>query len=386
MLKSLFRQELFWHSGCFHPGRAVGGTKMKINDRLLDGSMIQGELTEKTDGPSPGTAVPDPAPAELPEVRHPKADSVELKTNSFYNFDQAAKLDPAKTNISGNNEVPAAMIPGVPFREKVELPKTLPNGTSVDKPVGSDLGFGKKRTGPDHMGIDMKGTTIKNQLDDALKLREGSQQTNSGAPKDDAVNFNSIGSSHARDDKTYHAGFNLPGNEKKAWGEVDKNPFKTLTKLPEIVEKVTGRAADFLDGIKALVNPNEQEKKYLNEKEGDGIQVKGYTNPDAPEENQPPVVTDELLHSIDVRFDSNKRPSNEDLSLGTIDASKLSTTDPRWKLVSNPNPESDSNTATGTGQSIDVMNNVKGPDSVNPRDPELGGGSTPITLDPNRPK
>jgi len=360
---------------------------MKINDRFLDGGL-QGELTEKTDGPSPGKAVPDPAPAELPQVRQPKTDSVELKTNSFYNFDQAAKIDPSKTNV-GKNDVPGAMIPGVPFREKVELPKTLPNGASVNSTVGSDLGFGKKGTGPNHMGIDMKGTQIKNQLDDALKLKDDSQSTNHAAPDGGTVNYNSIGGSHARDDKTYHAGLNLPGMEKKSWGEVDKNPFKTLTKLPEIVEKVTGRAADFLDGIKALVNPQEQEKKYLNEKEGDGIQVKGnddkkYINPDAPEGTQAPPVTDELLHSIDLRRNLNKRPSNEDIGQGTIDASKLSETDPRRKLISNPNPESES--FVGTGESIQVMQSAHGPDTVNPRDPELGGGTSPITIDPNRPK
>ena len=384
---------------------------MKINDRFLDGSMIQGELTEKTDGPSPGTAVPDPAPAELPEVRHPKADSVELKTNSFYNFDQAAKLDPTKTNIGSTNEVPAAMIPGVPFREKVELPKTLPNGTSVDNTVGSDLGFGKKHTGPNHMGIDMKGNEIRNQLDDALKLREGGQATTTAAPTGGTVNYNSLGGTHAREDKTYHAGLNnRPGMDKisadkdgkglldKAKAVADKvldyvkdvaiekfgapgtGEAMTILDAPGKVQEVTGDSKDLVRGISATIYPESRlDKIYQN---GDNK----YVNPDAPEGNQPPVVTGELLHHVDLRFDSNKRPSNEDLSLGTIDASKLSTADPRWKLVSNPNPEADSNTATGTGESIEVMNGANGPDTVNPRDPDLGGGSTPIVFDPNRPK
>ena len=349
---------------------------MKINDRLANGEL-PAELVEKTDGPSPGTVKSDPAPAELPTVRHPKTDSVELKTASFFNFDQVAKLDPSKMNVGKGNEVPSAIIPGVPFREKVELPKTLPNGTSVDTPVASgDLGLGKKTSGPNHMGIDMKGTTIKNQLDDALKLREGSQSSTPSAPSGETVNFNQIGNSHARDEKTYHAGLKLPGMEKKSWGEVDKNPFKTLTKLPEIVEKVTGRAADFLDGIKHLVNPDKEIKKL------DDIDKDKYINPDAPPGTEAPVVTPETLHHLDAKLGSNKRPSNEDLGQGVIDTSKLSTSDPRRKLISNPNPDGDSGAIAGSGESIQVMNNAHGPDGVNPNDPELGGGSQPI--DPNK--
>src|SRR5688572_5188864 len=91
----------------------------------------------------------------------PKTDTVEMKTNSFYNFDQA-KLDPAKTNVSPG-ETPKTFIP--PFREKVEIAKTLPNGQPVDGGLGSDP-TGKTWTGPNRMGVDMNGINVRNQLDD----------------------------------------------------------------------------------------------------------------------------------------------------------------------------------------------------------------------------
>ena len=352
---------------------------MRIDPKLMN---IPETVTEKTDStPTPGTVVEEKPqePAQLIRNPSPKTDSVELKTNSFFNFENVAKLDSSKTNLAGD-QVPATMIPGVPFREKVELPKNLPNGTSVNSGVASgDLGLGKTNTGPNHMGIDMKGNEIKNQLNDALNLKTGAGAQSSTPPASGTVNYNGIGSPRAEAPK-YDQGLSRPGMGKFSF-DADKNPFKTLTKLPEIVEKVTGRAADFLDGIKAIVNPNAQEKKYLKEKEGDGIQ--GYTNPDAPEGTQPPVVTGEMLEKTKLRNDSTTQPGVQE-DLGPIDSSKLSTADPRLALIGNPNPD-DQSTVTAAGDPH-VMLGAKGPDTVNPRDPELGGGSTPIVIDPNRPK
>ncbi|MCI0413058.1 hypothetical protein L0222_09685 [bacterium] len=332
--------------------------------------------------PAPGKAVEEKttAPVELQRNPSPKTDSVEMKPNSNVILDNLAstpKLDP--TQSINPNQVPAALIPGVPFREKAELPKTLPNGTSVDSGVGSgDLGFGKTRPGPNHTGIDMKGNDIRNQLNDALNLKEGAGAQPSTPPSSGTVNYTGLGGARPEAPK-YDAGFNRPGMGLASF-DADRNPFKTLTKLPEIVEKVTGRAADFLDGIKAIVNPQEQEKKKLNEKEGDGIQE--YVNPDSPEGTQP-VITEETLEKIQLRRDSTTQPGVQE-DLGPIDGSKLSEADPRRKLISNPNPEDQSSiTPGGDGH---VVLDAKGPDTVNPNDPELGGGGEPIVIDPNRPR
>jgi hypothetical protein len=158
-------------------------------------------LQEKTAGtPAPGKAVEEKntGPVELQKSSLPKTDSVEIKENSNYILDNIAskpKLDPSQSPNA--KEVSPALIPGVPFREKVELPKTLPNGTPVESGVGSgDLGFGKTNTGPNHMGIDLKagGVEIRNQLDDALKLREGSGNPASGPSGNTVNHYTGLGS------------------------------------------------------------------------------------------------------------------------------------------------------------------------------------------------
>ncbi len=112
-------------------------------------------------------------PAQLEKSPLPKTDSVEMKPTSLYNFDNAPKLDPSQSLNA--KEVPATLIPGVPFREKAELAKTLPGGAAIDGGVASgDLGLGKTRPGPNHMGIDLRGNDIRNQLNDALNLHQGS--------------------------------------------------------------------------------------------------------------------------------------------------------------------------------------------------------------------
>ncbi len=358
---------------------------MRIDRSTL--SNIPDSLTLKENTgttPAPGSVVEEKA-KEVVQIQRPlpKTDSVEMKTNSnsLYNFENAPKLDPGQTNLANAGAVPATLLPGIPFREKVELPKTLPNGTSVDGGVGSgDLGLGKTRPGPNHMGIDLKagGTEIRNQLNDALKLKEGGGSTSS-APPSGTVDYTTLGTPPRTEEK-YEGGFDRPG---MSLVSVDRNPFKTLLELPEIVEKVTGRAADFLDGLKAIVNPQEQEKKKLVEKEGDGIQE--YVNPDAPEGTQPPVVTDETLEKVLLRKSVNTQPGVEEYLQDEIDGKVLSNTDPRRALISNPLPEDSSQTSLASPEAVQVRITAKGPDTVNP-DPVLGGEGEPIVFDPNRPK
>src|SRR5262245_10479854 len=106
---------------------------MRIDGPFL--TNISETVEEKTDSTTtaPRTAVDSTATTES-VIQHslPKTDSVEVKTNSFFNFPDSPKLDSSQINIADASAVPAALIPGVPFREKAELPKTLPNGTSVD--------------------------------------------------------------------------------------------------------------------------------------------------------------------------------------------------------------------------------------------------------------
>ena len=377
-------------------------------------------VQEKTSTRAPGKAVEEKSaePVELQRNPSPKTDSVEINQNSNVILDNIAsrpKLDPSQSPNA--KEVPAALIPGIPFREKVELPKTLPNGTSVDSGVGSgDLGFGKTRPGPNHMGIDLKagGVDIKNQLDDALKLREGSGTPSSSGPSGGTIDYTGLGSPPKTQPK-YDAGFNRPGMSmisaepttvtttdprkpleklkdqvKELVGEaVDEFRRKVVDKYvpipgandlidaPKTVEKVTGDAVDLMRGADAVLNPEKRLDKIL-----DASNDKKYVNPDAPEGTQPPVITDESLEKVGVRLGSNTQPGVEE-HLQEIDGSQLSETDPRRQLISNPNPDDQSSITGGTGH---VILDAKGPDTVNPNDPELGGGGEPIVLDPNRPR
>ena len=89
---------------------------------------IPDSVTEKTDSTpkAPGKVVEETAkePVQLQRSPLPKTDTVEIKEGSSYldKIATAPKLDPSQTNLAKANEVPAALIPGVPFREKVELP------------------------------------------------------------------------------------------------------------------------------------------------------------------------------------------------------------------------------------------------------------------------
>ena len=360
----------------------------------------------------------------------PKTDSVEIKTNSFYNFENQPKLDPSQS--LNTNAVPSTMIPGVPFREKVELPKTLPNGTSVDGGVASgDLGFGKTRPGPNHMGVDMKGNDIRNQLNDALNLKEGAGVQSSTPPSDGTVNLtglagktgSSLGDSSiaaaGKKQNTYDPGFSRPGmglysadKEGKSVGQKVNDAIDMVKKeAPKVVEKafefvrdvviekgkgvlgqlpigealtildmpaktqeITGDANDHVRGIAGAVYPENRLEKM-----DDQVQEK-YVNPDA---EGTPVVTEETLEKVSLRRDSTTQPGVQD-DAGPIDASKLSETDPRRNLISNPNPEDQS--SVSPGGNVNVVLDAKGPDTVNPNDPDLGGGNEPIVIDPNRPR
>ncbi len=375
---------------------------------------------------SPGKVV-DEKPAESVELqRKPslKTDSVEIKEGSSVILDNVAtkpKIDSSQVNLNKGNEVSAALIPGVPFREKVELPKTLPTGTSVDSGVGSgDLGFGKTRPGPNHMGIDLKagGTEIRNQLDDALKLREGGG-SQSSAPPAGTVNLTGLagkpgtgsgGSSMigpGKTQNTYDGGFSRPGmglisadKDGKSVGDKVKDVVNaavdyvrdvaigkfgklpgtgeamTLLDAPSKVKEVTGDATDLLRGADAVINPEKRLDKILDDTKDE------YVNPDAPEGTQPPVITDESLEKVGVRLGSRTQPGVEE-HLQEIDGSMVSGTDPRRELISNPNSEDQSSVAS-TGN-VQVILDAKGPDTVNPKDPEFGGGE-PIVFDPKRPK
>ena len=354
----------------------------------------QEEVTEKTDSTAtaPGTAVNSQTePAQLQKSPLPKTDSVEIKTNSFYNFD-APKLDSSKTNVA-SNDVPATMLPGVPFREKVELPKTLPNGTSVDSGVASgDLGFGKTNTGPNHMGIDLKGNEIRNQLNDALKLKEGAGAPSS-SPTGATVNYTGLAGTPGtsagdsaiaspRDPATYNAGFNRPGMGLiSAEGEKKPDPKNPLG-LPDYDQQKKQPDTSPASNLGKAIYDNTV--GHLTGKWDDifGNDPKKYTNPDAPEGTQSPTITQDMLERARLRAEANQRPSGEEGST-PIDGAVLSETDPRRLLISNPNPEDQSSVTPGTGGSI---LDAKGPDTVNPNDPEVGGGGEPITIDPNRPR
>jgi hypothetical protein len=349
------------------------------------------EPVQEVDGSTstPGVKVVDePAkqPAELLRNPSPKTDSVEIKESANPILDNIAsgpKVDPSKTSINPN-EVPAALIPGVPFREKAELPKTLPNGTSVDSGVGSgDLGFGKTRPGPNHMGIDLKGNDIRNQLNDALNLKEGAGLQSSTPCASGTVNYNDLGGKRPEAPK-YEAGFNRPGmGLVSAEGKKDpKNPLG----LPDFDKQKKEPPAEPGGAAKVGKAIYDAGAKLLGGKTWDETwgtdDSKKYTNPDAPEGTQPPVVTEETLEKVQLRRDSTTQPGVQE-DVAPIDSSKLSDVDPRLKLISNPNPEDQSTTMSGDPH---VILDVKGPDTVNPRDPELGGGNTPIVIDPNRPK
>ena len=352
-------------------------------------------------------------PAELQQKPVPKTDSVETKESTSVildNIASAPKIDPSEVNLGKGNEVPAALIPGIPFREKAELPKTLPNGNAVDSGVGSgDLGFGKTRPGPNHMGIDLKGQDIRNQLDDALKLKGGSAGETPSAPSGGTVNLTGLpgkpGTSSGdsaiapgKTGNTYDAGFSHPGmglisadkDGKSVGGKiVDKvveyvthvavhyfgkipgtSEALTIVEMPAKTEEITGDAKDHLRGVDALVNPEKRLDKIL-----DSSNDK-YVNPDS-DGTQP--VTEDSLEKIAVRLGSKTQPGVEE-HLQEVDASMVSATDPRRPLISNPNPEEQS-TGTPAGNP-GVILDVKGPD----KDPELAGGGEPIVFDPNRPK
>jgi hypothetical protein len=373
---------------------------MKIDRLPL--STIPDTVTEKTDSTptSPGTVVGETSQETAQTIRNPspKTDSVELKTNSFFNFDNAAKLDSSKTNLAGT-QVPATMLPGVPFREKVELPKNLPNGTSVDSGVASgDLGFGKTHTGPNHMGIDLKagGTDIRNQLDDALKLKEGAGLQSSTPPAGGTVNYTGLagkpGSSSGdsavagpRNQPTYNAGLNRPGMSlisADGKGNTTKDDLQGVVPEAGFLDRLF--SSDKKEPSEAQKQIEERMNALKNKKPSTdgGTPTNQYTSPDAPEGTQPPVVTEETLEKVRLRRDSTTQPGVQE-DLGQIDSSKLSTTDPRLALIGNPNPEDQSTVTAGDPH---VKLGAKGPDTVNPRDPELGGSGGPINIDPNRPK
>ena len=395
-------------------------------------------LEEKTGTPSPGKAVEEKTsePVELQKNPSPKTDSVETKPASFYNFDNAPKLDPSQSIHA--NEVPAVLIPGVPFREKVELAKTLPDGTAVDGGVGSgDLGFGKTRPGPNHMGIDLKagGTDIRNQLDEALKLREG-EGSQSSAPPSGTVNYTGLAgkpgtssggstmSGPGRTQTTYDGGFSRPGMglisadkdgktigdkindaintvkqeapkildkvidfakdvaiEKFGKGILGQLPIgeaMTILDMPAKTQEITGDANDHVRGIAGAFYP-ENRLERMNSQD----QSNQYVNPEAPEGTQPPVITEESFEKVGVRLGSNTQPGVEEYLQDGIDGSQLSETDPRKKLISNPNAEDQSSVPSASAGQVII--DAKGPDSVNPNDPELGGGGEQPILDPKRP-
>jgi hypothetical protein len=306
--------------------------------------------------------------------------------------------------LNQTDGVPAALIPGIPFREKAELPKTLPNGTSVDSGVGSgDLGFGKTRPGPNHMGIDLKGNEIRNQLNDALNLKEGASAQDPQAPSGGTVNHTGLagkpGTSSGnsaiaspRNKPTYEGGLARPGLGliSAEGGQTTKDDLQGL--LPNIFgggKKETGTKED-IEGKKKAVMDGKTEEQLAKDKKAqqewekkfktDGG-TKEYTNPDAPSGTTP--VTEEQLEKVAVRFSANTQPGVEE-HLQEVDASMVSGTDPRRNLISNPNPE-DQSTGTSSGDPQKILD-AKGPDTVNPNDPEVGGGSTPPEFDPNRPK
>ena len=324
-------------------------------------------------------------PVELPRNPSAKTDSVEMKEGSNTILDKIAsapKLDPSQVNLDKGNEVPAALIPGIPFREKAELPKTLPNGTSVDSGVGSgDLGFGKTRPGPNHMGIDLKGNDIRNQLNDALNLKEGGGVQSSTPPAAGNVNYNDLGDKRPEAPK-YEAGFNRPG---MGLVSADKNGNTTKDDLQGLVPQA-GIIDRFVNWWNSDKKPEKSEaQKQIEErmealkkqKEATDGGTKKYTNPDAP--GGAPVVTQETLEKVQLRRDSTTQPGVQE-DVGPIDSSKLSEADPRLKLISNPNPD-DQSTGTPAGNP-GVILDVKGPD----KDPELAGEGEPIVFDPNRPK
>jgi len=386
-------------------------------------SNIPDSITEKTDttGKTPGSVVEETAKDPVQIQRPlPKADSVEIKANSFYKFDNAPKLDPSQTNIANAN-VPPTVIPGVPFREKVELPKNLPSGQLVNSGLASgDLGLGKTHTGPNHMGIDMKGNEMRNQLDDALKLKGGSQSSSS-APSGSVVNPMAIGGSAGKTHGTYNAGFNRPGmdlisdKDGKSFGDQVKDAVDTVkAAVPKIIDKaidyvkdvavtkfggipgtgegmtildapakvkeVTGDEKDLVRGISSSIYPESRLDKIY--QQGDDK----YVAPDAPEGTQAPPITDDMLEGAKLRMDANKRPSGEDLSQGEIDGSRLSAADPRRGLISNPLPEDSNQSGMPSIDVAQIRSDAKGPDTVNPNDPDLGSGGAPIVIDPNRPK
>lgn len=343
-------------------------------------------------------------PAELQQKPLPKTDSVEIKEGSSVildNIASAPKVDPSQVNLGKGNEMSAALIPGVPFREKVELPKTLPNGTSVDSGVGSsDLGLGKTRPGPNHMGIDLKGNEIRNQLNDALNLKEGSATAIPVAPSGGTVNLtglagkpgtsagdSTVAGSH-KPQSTYHAGFERPGmglisQERQNTPASDLQglvPQAGVFNKEKKPDAGTGMTEAERQAKERGPSASEEAAEKWRKKTAPDGGTKEYVDPDAPGAQS--SITPEQLQKIGVRLGANTKPGVEEYLQG-IDASKLSESDPRRKLISNPNPEDQTPVTSGDPQ---VVLDAKGPDTVNPRDTELGGGNTPIVIDPDRPK
>ncbi|MCI0606388.1 hypothetical protein L0156_25675 [bacterium] len=404
---------------------------MKI-DSLRNG-IIQDEPTEKTEStPKPGKVV-DETPKEPVQLQRPlpKADSVEIKENSTYLdiITAAPKLDPSQINLAATQptalknpplikeDPKGGLIPGVPFREKVELPKTLPDGESVDTGLGSDLGMGRTRTGPNRMGVDMgvSGIEVRNQLDDALKLRQGSQSSSnpSGGGTYQPVVADGTGNRGNFTGKADGIGpFDLPGRmdlisaekgEKgeKSFGEkvketvpkivekiidfakdvgVDKfgkipgtGEGMTILDAPAKVKEVTGDEKDLVRGIAAVLYPEsrlDQIEEASNDKE--------YVNPEGDQSTVPPQVTDEAMEKVLIREGANTKPSNEDTSLGGIDGSKLTAPKEfdnlRLKMMTDPLPENENAMPLADLEKIQVMHDAKGPDTINPDQSEGATG------------
>ena len=348
-------------------------------------------------------------PVQAPRINVPKTDTVETKENSFYNFDSSApKLDPSQTNIA-KPDVAAGSIPGLPFREKVELAKTLPDGKAVDSGLTADPGVGKTWTGPNRMGVDIAigGVSVKNQLDDALKLRQGSDSSSTPSSKDtfQPVTANQIGSHgkvqidgglplnrpgmnliSAEGDKPADKPAEKPLGEKvkEVWKEVkdaageavDEIRRKVVDKFvpipgandlldgPATIEKVTGDSADLVRGGVNVLRPDVYVRKF-------GEDNNKYVNPEA-DESIPAEMTPELMEKINIRKGANTRPSNEDIPVDQIDSSKLKAREqfgnPQYDKVKNPLPETQS--VLGSPDHIQVVQDAEGPDTVNPNDPD----------------
>lgn len=375
--------------------------------------------TEPTTSETANEAVqPEKSPA-------PKTDSVEMKVNSFYNFDQP-KLDPSQSNIDGGKEVPSTLIPGVPFREKVEIAKTLPDGQPVDGGLNSDPGIGKSWKGPNRMGVDMgiAGLDVKNQLDEALKLREGSDSSSSkpsaGSGGYQPVTANDIGT-HGK--TGLDMGLNIKRGsmdlvsaekDKRGPGErivdtvvqaakdvidaaknvtvkdvVDAIPKAKdkiveyardvgvqkfgpplageavqLLDAPGKVKEVTGDEKDLVRGMAAAMYPEARLDRIYNQSNDNK-----YVNPEGDSAGAT-VPTDELMKKVLIREGANTTPTNEDTGVGQIDESKLQAPkqfdNPRLNMVINPQPEDESAITPGSLDAIGVMQDAKGPDTVNP--------------------